>query len=315
MVRTYKSLHFHQFTMYERKFISDKKQADQQVKDYKDIEQINLRFQEIIDNHLINGCLKIQKDFDPDHTTLEILDWTNDFIFGRMGKERDMRAFHLREKETYKAEQIFKKEDQIFEVFTYLLIDRSTFIVSYLQESSAPSILKLGELISNKYKKDELFGEVSSVSVEDAIPFIGNKDVIGNVTYKTTLPPSDSRLWDENITGLDRETYDSIVNLKNVEITVKLVAERNKDIFPDKGLFTKVINKVALVGKKVKIAAKNEGELTQEHLLENNPLTKRVSFDFNQDLQDSKELQLNIKDQMKRVYYQNKKEVLKYCKV
>lgn len=315
MARTYKSLHFHQFSMYERRFVKSKDQADEQIKDYKTIEQIDLRFQDILQNHLINGCLKIQKEFDPDHTTLEVLDSNADFIFGRMGKERDMRAFHLRETETYKSEQIAKKENQIFEVFTYLLIDRKTYIVCYLQETSAPAILKLGELISNTYKTEELFGEVSSVSVEDAIPFLGGKDVIGNITYKTTLPPSDSRLWNEEITGLDRATYESIENLKNVEITVKLVAERNKSIFPTKGLFSKVMEKISATGKKIKVMAKNEGELSQEHLLENNPLTKKVSFNFNQDLQDHKAIQMDIFDQMKRVYLQNKEEVLKYCKV
>lgn len=315
MARTYKSLHFHQLSMYERTFVKSKDQADEQVNDYKTIEHIDLRFQDILQNHLINGCLKIQKEFDPDHTTLEILDSNADFVFGRMGKERDMRAFHLRETETYKSEQIAKKENQIFEVFTYLLIDRNTYIVCYLQETSAPSILKLGELISNTYKTEELFGEVSSVSVEDAIPFLGGKDVIGNITYKTTLPPSDSRLWNEEFTGLDRATYESIENLKNVEITIKLVAERNKSIFPDKGLFSKVMEKISVTGKKIKVMARNEGELSQEHLLENNPLTKKVSFDFNQNLQDYRAIQMDIFDQMKKVYLQNKEEVLKYCKV
>lgn len=314
MAKTYKSLHFHQLSLYERKFVKDKEQADEQINDYKSIEQIDNKFKDILKSHLVNGCLNIQKEFDSDYTTLEVLEHNNDYIFGRLGKEKDMRAFHLREKGTYKAEQIRKKENQIFEAFTYLLIDRSTYIVCYLQEAAAPSILKLGELISNTYKDEQLFGEISSVSIEDAIPFLSKKDVIGNITYKMTLPPSDSRLWNEEITGLSRKEYEELENLKNVEITVKLVAVRNKSIFSKKGPFGKIMNKLSMFGGKVKVGAKDEGGVLQDHLLANNPLTKKVDFNFNQELQDYKEIQQDIFDQMKKVYLNNKEEVLKYCK-
>ncbi|PUB12637.1 hypothetical protein [Paenisporosarcina sp. OV554] len=315
MATTYKTLHFHQLSIYKRRFVRKGKEADFMIKDHLTVAQVNLKLDDIISNKTTNNCISIQKEFETDSTTLEILQSDDKFIFARMGKEKDMRAYHLREERTFKAEQILKRNNQIFEVFTYLLIDRETLIISYLHEMSAPSILRIGELFTNLYNIEQLFGEVASVSVEDAIPFLSEKDSIGTVTFQTTLPPSDSKLWNEEITGLDRATYESIENLKSVEITVKLVAERNKDTFPDKSLLGNVLRKISSISSKVKVKAKNENELNQEHLLINNPLTKKVSFNFNKDLQDVIEIQTDIYNNMVKVYNDNKKEVLKYCKV
>lgn len=315
MAATYRTLHFHQLSVYKRRFIKKGKGADHLFKEHLKIPQVNLKLDDIIKNKTVNNCIRIQEEFDADYTTLEILHTDDNFIFGRMGKEKDMRSYHLREEKTFKAEQIIKRKNQIFEVFTYLLIDKETLVISYLHEMSAPSILKVGELFTNIYKKEDLFGEVASVSVEDAIPFLSQKDSIGTVSYQMTLPPSDSRLWNEDITGLDKATYESLENLKNVEITVRLVAERNKDTFPDKSLLGGALRKISSIASKVKVKAKNEDEYNQDHNLINNPLTKKVKFDFNEELQDLKEIQDDIFENMLSAYNSNKSEVLKYCKV
>lgn len=314
MVTTFKTLHFHQLSIYERELLKEDKNAAQLIKHDLDKSKINAIWDEIIHNKTTNNCVRIQEEFDTDFTTLEILNYDDTFIFGRMGKEKDMRSFHLREEKTFKSEQIQKRKNQIFEVFTYVLIDRSNFIISYLHETSAPSILKIGELISNLHKSKNLFGEVASVSVADAIPFLSKKDSIGTITYKTTLPPSDSRLWNEEITGLDRATYDKFENLKNAEFTIKLVAERNKDTFPNKGFLGAALNKISGIATKVKVKAKNENEYTQDHDLIDNPLTKKVKFDFDKELQDVKDVQNDIYKNMLLVYNFNKSEVVKYCK-
>ncbi|RDW15948.1 hypothetical protein [Oceanobacillus chungangensis] len=314
MAKTFKKLHFHQLSVLKRTLVKKAGTASEQQFDDLEIKQVNNLFEEIINNKLNNNCIRIQQEYDPDYTTLEVIEHNDEYIFGRLGKEKDVRAFHIREGKTLISKPIDVKKDQIFEVFTYLLIDRETLIVSYLFEQSAPSILKLGELFTNLYKDDSLFGEIAAVSVEDAIPFLSQKDSIGTITYKTTLPPSDSRLWNEEVTGLDRSTYESIENLKNVEITVKLVAERNKDTFPDKGMFSQAIRKITEFGSKIKVRAKNDDEYTQEHSLINNPLTKKVNFEFNEDIQDMKLIKQDIYEKMVKVYNKNKSEVLRFCK-
>ncbi|RHW29443.1 hypothetical protein [Oceanobacillus profundus] len=316
MAKTFKKLHFHQLRVLKRSLVKKTgTEADEQQFNDLDINEINNLFEEVINDKLNNNCIRIQQEYDPDYTTLEVIEHNDKYIFGRLGKEKDVRSFHIREDKTLISRPIDVKKDQIFEVFTYLLIDRETLIVSYLFEQSAPSILKLGELFTNLYKDDSLFGEIASVSVEDAIPFLSQKDSIGTITYKTTLPPSDSRLWDEAITGLDRNTYESIENLKNVEFTIKLVAERNKDTFPDKGMFSQAIRKITQFGSKVRVKAKNDGEYTQEHSLINNPLTKKVNFDFNEDIQDMKLIKKDIYENMVKVYNKHKSEVLRFCKI
>src|SRR5699024_10700783 len=103
---------------------------------------------------------------------LEVIKQNEKYIFARLGRMKDIHQFHLRNRNTFKPAPIDKDEDQEIEVFTYLLLDRENFIISYLREQSAPSIQRLGHLLTQVYQTEKLFGEISSILIEDALSLI-----------------------------------------------------------------------------------------------------------------------------------------------
>lgn len=305
----FKKVYFHQLSIYKR--ITGKNEKDGIF----DQEYLENRLVDEKVDHLLNTvlnehqCVKINNS----NETLEIIRSDKDFIFARLGKAQDIRQYHLRDLETLKADPIQKNYTQVLEIFTYILINRNTYIISYLKEQSSPSIQLLGDLISSKYREEQLVGEISSITVEDALPILSKKDRIGTVSYRVSLPPQGSQFFSQEVTGLTEREYDKLTNQKSIEFEIKLVAETNQDAFENRASFTQIIAKIAKVAKKVKVKAKDDGEYLQEYTIVDSPFTKNTKFELENT--DTKLIHAEIYTKLKAIYFREETEILKFCRV
>lgn len=260
-----------------------------------------------------NNVIKVQK-YNSTNTdnvaTVEMLSVTEDYIFGKMGREQDINNFQLRENETLESSPISKNPDQFFEAFSYFVIDRKTSAVSYIMEKSAPRINYLGDLFTQLYKNsDNLWGSTTTIVSKDSLNKLAGKDTIGSITYDVTIPKGTHK----DITGMSESEYELLQNNKHTKIQVKLVAEKRKKsmfkaIDDAKDFFESIGSKT----DRVMIRAKNDDEaLMQEYRLFDDIMSKKATFEYDT-TKTAKEFEEDIKIQIISQYTLNKAEILEY---
>lgn len=306
-MEAYKNIYFHKFDIYKRHFLKKKKQADTQLKKYLDVNGKNALFDDIITNKLSNNCIEIKDE--SGNKTLEFLDFDKDYIFARIGRYQDLISVHLRNRKTYEPKKISKTVDQELEIFTYLLIDRNNYVISFLKEQAAPSIRTLQYLIDNNYSNQEIFGEISGVVIEDAIPLLKQKATVGTISYKVSVPTDNILSYDD--IGLSQDEFIYLRNQKHAEIEVKLVAERNKSAFERGKGIEQVLKKILSITKKVKVRAKDTGGYMQSYDVVESLLTKKIKFEFDR---DAEQIQKEIYGKLKATYESNKQEIIDYIR-
>lgn len=304
-MEAYKNVYFHKLDMYKRVFEKNSKNADKMKKVYRRPEEISKVFGDIIGNKLKNNCITI--DDGMRKSILEVLDHDEKYIFAKICREKDAISYQIRDNITFVPNKIEITLNQTFEVFTYLLIDRETFVISFLKEQSAPDIKTVQYLIDNNFGQHELFGEISGVMIEDAIPLLKKKDILGTITYKMQIP-SENVLGIDSL-GLSESDFRLLKNQKHAEIEVKLVAERNKSAFEEPSAVEKVLRKVLSFTKKASIRAKDEDGYMQTYNILDSQLTRKVKFNFDRKVVD---VDIEIKEQLKATYESNKSEILEY---
>lgn len=280
-----------------------------------DIHSKDQYLMDIVDHHLNeNNAIKILKDpTDPKSksATFEVINSNESYVFGKLGKEHDINQFETRESNTLKSQPLSKGANELFEAFSYVLIDRSSFSVSYIKENTAPSILFLSYLITNLFKPDNrVWGHIESLIDEDAISLLSGKEIIGTLSYDMTIPAGFSNI----ISGLSEEEYDLLQNQKGTKITVEFKADkRKKSVFGDsekaRGFFSSIKRKGY---EKVKAKAKDEpDEIMQDYQLIDNPFTKKAKFSYD-DGMNLEDLQKQIEEQLWTKFNENKTNILKY---
>lgn len=310
----FKNVYFHQLHLYRREFSSDKQSNQKMTKVYQDISILNEKMQYVIDYELNeHDCIQITEEDDGKSEVLEIINQDDKYIFARLGRMRDIHQFQLRNTKTFKPDPIDKDDDQEIEVFTYLLLDRKNFIISYLKEQSAPSIQRLGHLLTQVFRDEGFFGEISSITIEDALPLISKKDQIGTINYKVSIPPEGSPYFNQEYTGLSEREYEALSNQKSIDFEIKLVVNRSKDSFENnRDRLSNVIRKITSFAQWVKVKAKNEDEYMQEYKIVDSPFTKRQKFDFDSGAESISE---EIFKQLKNVYHVNQSDIEKFCRI
>lgn len=293
--------------MYRRVFRQDYNGNEIMEKDYQSISRLDATVMDLIYNRSENNCLRLNSEFE-ENVVLEILNITDRYIYARIGKQQDILTVHLRDTETLEPAEIERVGNQQLEIFTYLLIDRENYIISFLREQSAPSIQELGKLITNFYGTTrELHSEISSVMIEDAIPILARKDIIGSIEYKVAVPKDE--LIDIDQLGLSREQFELLSNQKNVDFTVKLIAERNRDAFEDRGKLRSFFAGISRLARDIKVKAKNEDEYMQTYRLENSPFSRREKFTFDRNAEN---IQNEIQERLINVFETYRDDILRY---
>jgi hypothetical protein len=304
-METYKKVYFHKLDVYKRVFKKGSKTADSMVKVYRRPEEISKLFGSIIGNKLKNNCITI--DDGNKKSILEIVSHDENYIFAKICREKDVISYQIRDMDTFVPNKIDISINQNFEVFTYLLIDRENFVISFLKEQSAPDIKTIQYLIDNNYGQNDLFGEISGIMIDDAIPLLKKKDILGTLTYKMLIPSE--KLMSIDTLGLSEKEFLLLKNQKHAEIQVKLVAERNKSAFDNPSAVEKVLKKILSFTKKASVRAKDENGYMQTYNILDNQLTKKVKFNFNRDVEN---LDKEIEFQLKSTYESNKMDILEY---
>lgn len=307
----FKNVYFHQLHMYRYEAGTTDEEVE---KRYQNTSFMDEKIQYIIDHELNeHSCIQITEEEDGKSEVLEIINENERYVFARLGRMKDVYQFQLRNRDTFKPDPIDKDDDQEIEVFTYLLLDRNNFIISYLKEQSAPSIQRLGNLLTQVFKSEKLYGEISSITIEDALPLISKKDQIGTINYKVSIPPEGSKFFNQEFTGLSEKEYEALSNQKSIDFEIKLVVNRMKDSFEtSRDKFSSIIKKITKFSDWVKVKAKDEDEYMQEYKIVDSPLTKRQKFDFNSSADSISD---EIYNQLKNVYHSNREEIEQFCRI
>lgn len=242
--------------------------------------------------------------------TIEMVSITEEYAFGKMGREQDINNFQLRENVTLESSPISKDPDQFFESFSYFVIDRKTCAVSYIMEKSAPRVNFLGDLFTQIYKEtDKLWGSTTTIVSKDSLTRLAEKDIIGSITYDVTIPKGTHK----DITGMSEKEYELLQNEKHTKVNVKLVAEKRKESMfgsiDDAKSFFKSIGKKT---DKVTARAKDDSEkLMQEYSLYDDIMAKKASFNYDMK-KTAKEFENDVKEQIIEQYILNKSDILDY---
>ncbi|HBL2022731.1 TPA: hypothetical protein ACGU44_001321 [Enterococcus faecium] len=307
-----KKIHFFKFDMFKL----EKNNKGDSVQKFLDISTKNYYLDEILKTKLNeNNSIKILKDLGNPNgysATMEVLSNNDNYVFGKLGKEHDINQFQIRKTDTLKSRDISKAADELFESFSYFLIDKSTFSVSYIKETTAPNISYLSYLITNEFiSTDKIRGWIECLVDKDAIEMLSGKDIIGTMEYDITLPPE----YTKSLLRLSEKEYDLLQHQKGIRVAVTLQAARRKtSVFEEEKDATNFFTSMMKKGIDLKVKAKDESdEFMQDFKLVENPFTKRVNFNYdNSKISSIHDLQSSIEEQLWLKTQQNKYDILSY---
>lgn len=307
-----KKIHFFKFDMFKL----EKNNKGDSVQKFLDISTKNYYLDEILKTKLNeNNSIKILKDLGNPNgysATMEVLSNNDNYIFGKLGKEHDINQFQIRKTDTLKSRDISKAADELFESFSYFLIDKSTFSVSYIKETTAPNISYLSYLITNEFiSTDKIRGWIECLVDKDAIEMLSGKDIIGTMEYDITLPPE----YTKSLLRLSEKEYDLLQHQKGIRVAVTLQAARRKtSVFEEEKDATNFFTSMMKKGIDLKVKAKDENdEFMQDFKLVENPFTKRVNFNYdNSKISSIHDLQSSLEEQLWLKTQQNKHDILSY---
>lgn len=307
-----KKIHFFKFDMYRL----EKNEKGDSTQKFLDVTTKLHYLDEILNTKLNeNNSIQILKELgnpNGNSAIMEIISNNDNYIFGKLGKEHDINQFQIRKSQTLKSRNISKAADELFESFSYFLIDKSTFSVSYIKETTAPSISYLSYLITNEFiSTDKVRGWIECLLDKDAIEMLSGKDIIGSMEYDVTLPPE----YTKSLLKLSEKEYDLLQNQKGIRVAVTLQAARRKSsVFEEEedanNFFTNMLKK----GVDLKVKAKDEkDEFMQDFKLVENPFTKKVNFNYDDtNFSNINRLQSSIEEQLWLKTQQNKQDILSY---
>ncbi|WP_462274424.1 hypothetical protein [Filifactor alocis] len=243
-----------------------------------------------------------------DKPTVTIDGERSDFLFGRLGKEKDITYLQKRDKNTLMVTDIEKEEQEYVEAITYFYIFFDLNVIVYLNALSAPRIDTLCKLFSGNCNQKL---DILPIVTKDALKLIKQKQIINSAVIKLQIP-KDSELNIKAL-GLTEKEFDELRKQNDVSIEIQIKAGRNQNAFLPT-VFEKSINKILNIANpnKLKAKAKNEGENLKEYNLIEDRFITQVKFKY-----ESAEVAMRreeIKQIILKEYIRNRKEIRKYIK-
>lgn len=281
-------------------------------------------FKEIIKKKIDNNnCILLEEL--PDWCLLQILEYgvinsddsisvVNDidsaqYIFGRIGKRKDLRDLQKRNRRTFSPNPIELDKDEDIEVFTYVyfIFEKEKVSVVYLTSLSAPNINMVQELYRSRNGKIE----INPVITKDVTKVLKQKDVVNAFSYKLNLP--DPSELDLSGIGLPEKEFEKLRNHKSTEIVVTIKAERNQNLFKEKSSIKKLADNIYMTHRsKVKDCLCNAkdmgGTLIPYHFL-NNEFIAKATFNFKH---GEDEHEKEVKKVLLKKYLIHREELLQY---
>lgn len=218
---------------------------------------------------------------DIEKTLVEILSISNEYVFGRIGKEDDLNYMHFRSKLKINiSKDISVPEDSYAEKFTYFYINLSTGILAYLSILGAPPFSKFKRFI-NQLCIGKFNSNIVPVCNKDVVNLLKKKDRVSGFIIKTTVP-TDEFLGCENL-GLDRNSFVELENATEVTIELNLSGKRKVNISNMEGnnnpIF-KIIEKIRTSPSKIdtRVKANNKEERTRTYDLDEDFYTYNIDL-------------------------------------
>ncbi|MBQ8200231.1 MAG: hypothetical protein IJZ74_00535 [Clostridia bacterium] len=262
---------------------------------------------------LVNGHKAMNITVSSSHYVIEVISIEDHRAFIKIGQQNPSNTVALRDRTTLETESVPMKESQLLELYTFCLIDFETGIVSYIGINGAPRISAVRNLFDQNLERDEnVSAHLAAIMTNDILKVLVNKHIISKLSV-TVAVPEDQILSD---IGLDRESFDSVRNVKTRMATYKIVGQRNKNIFSSSGKFAEMIASIKMkYGDNLKglcANAKDFNEKSQSYDLLQYNFTKTVILGRD----DSGLLTLDdFKDALVQTYILYKNELLQYSRV
>lgn len=244
---------------------------------------------------------------------IEVISYEEHRAFIKIGQQNPSNTVALRDRTTLETESVPMRESQLLELYTFCLIDFETGIVSYIGINGAPRISAVRNLFDQGIDRGEnVSPHLAAIMTNDILDVLVKKHIISKLSV-TVAVPEDQILSD---IGLDRESFDSIRNIKTKMVTYKLVGRRNKNIFSSSGKLAELIASIKMkYGDNLKglnANAKDQGEKSQSYDLMQYNFTKTVVLGK----EDSGLLiDDDFKEALLQTYTRYKDELLKYCRI
>ena len=244
---------------------------------------------------------------------IEVISHEEHRAFIKIGQQNPANTVALRDKTTLETESVPMKESQLLELYTFCLIDFETGIVSYIGINGAPRISAIRNLFDQGIDREEnVSAHLAAIMTNDILQVLVKKHIISKISV-TVAVPEDQILSD---IGLDRESFDSIRNIKTRMVTYKLVGRRNKNIFTSSNKLAELIANIkAKHGDNLKgltANAKDANEKSQAYDMLQYNFTKTVVLGKD----DSGLLMIDdFEEALVQTYNLYKSELVKYSRV
>ena len=158
---------------------------------------------------------------------IEFLKHDESFLFARIGKRTDGNNIGKRDTLSGNLINIELGDSETIEAYTYLYLDLTNMILSYLVLSGTPSRTSFSYFLDDICEGIKF--ECVPVATDDVIRSLAQKSILGTIEFSYCTPNLDAL---NDVPGIDKDYLSSLEANKTV-ITVSLRPSRSKSITKD----------------------------------------------------------------------------------
>ncbi len=281
------------------------------------------KFKTVFEQHLASGHLKlIEGDINNQRVVLDVIRDNENFLFCRMGKEKDRNSIMLRDNENLDASDLELRDNTSIEMFTHILLDYTTGILCYIMNKSAPSISVLKHVFTD-YSDNAIMKQVS-IPNNSAIRRLYTPDsAITSVTIDLPVPSPE---YLENVLGFDRRLITAYRQTDIKKIRLSLFNEPRKAITTEQVGIRNILTTLENMKQNNEIVAgKVKGtpgqQLSQEYDLFSDLYSYKLTVNtyridnYKRDYFTLEELNQEIYNQMMAAYIGNREHLIEISDV
>lgn len=243
-----------------------------------------------VDTTIFTNTIKIDyKDI-----SIDIIENTNEYLFIRSGKTKDVSELAKRLKNQNRSQAVLSaEEDASIEIFTHFFIDYKKMIMGFILGQGAPRTNILQEIF-NKYKNEYFDITISNIMIESSVQELITDEAILNKIYFDIAAPSPEIFAKLNI---DPKTMLNVIN--NPEYVLEITLKSKKP----KGFILKEKNKIVSLITNITNSLKNNDDVLNSHIQgKKSKKSKQEDFYF-----DQREYTKNIN--IKTSKFENKQKI------
>lgn len=184
----------------------------------------NVFDRECVDNNGIRSMTLVREN---ENISLDILHEDEHFMFGRVGKEKDISDAIIRDTNTKGYEYVLEGaelEYKTLEICTYFLLDYTHCIVGFILGKSAPSVYSLVNIV-NGYDAMHMMTIDNIASPENVRALLNPGSTLGKIKYSVRVPNTEILRY----LGLNRRQIVALrnTNVYEAELVIKNRPRRN----------------------------------------------------------------------------------------